>query len=118
MHPLALPTALADDWLRCRAAVGRPPGVCQNQPVRSSDSPPHQAVRIFAIPDQQEAPPMEFSLAEVHEAVANAIPEREALIFRDRRLSYGELRDRSRKLANYLLSRGLDVSAAPSALCS
>jgi acyl-CoA synthetase (AMP-forming)/AMP-acid ligase II len=59
---------------------------------------------------------MEFSLAEVHEAVANAIPEREALIFRDRRLSYGDLRDRSRQLANYLLSRGLKVSAERSKL--
>lgn len=54
---------------------------------------------------------MEFSLAEVHDAIASAIPEREALVFRDRRLRYGELRDRSRQLANYLLSRGLEVRA-------
>ena len=59
---------------------------------------------------------MEFSLAQVHEAVANAIPEREALIFRDRRFSYGDLRDRSRQLANYLLSRGLSVSSERSAI--
>ncbi len=54
---------------------------------------------------------MEFSLAAVHDAIADAIPEREALVFRDRRLSYGDLRDRSRQLANYLLSRGLQVRA-------
>ena len=59
---------------------------------------------------------MEFSLAQVHEAVANAIPERQALIFRDRRFSYGDLRDRSRQLANYLLSRGLSVSSERSAI--
>ena len=59
---------------------------------------------------------MEFSLAQVHEAVANAIPERQALIFRDRRFSYGDLRDRSRQLANYLLSRGLTVSSERSAI--
>ena len=59
---------------------------------------------------------MEFSLAEVHDAIADAIPEREALVFRDRRLSYGDLRDRSRRLANYLLSRGLEVRAERSGL--
>ncbi|MFQ5698326.1 MAG: acyl-CoA synthetase [Myxococcota bacterium] len=59
---------------------------------------------------------MDFSLAEVHEAIAAAIPEREALVFRDRRLSYGELSRRSRRLANYLLSRGLRVSRERSEL--
>ena len=59
---------------------------------------------------------MEFSLAQVHEAVANAIPEREALVFRDRRLSYADLRDRSRQLANYLLSRGLQLTTDRSSL--
>ena len=59
---------------------------------------------------------MDFSLAEVHDAIANAIPDREALVFRDRRLSYGDLRDRSRQLANFLLSRGLSVSAERSTI--
>ena len=54
---------------------------------------------------------MEFSLAEVHDAVATAIADREALVFRERRLTYGDLRDRSRQLANYLLSRGVEVRA-------
>jgi fatty-acyl-CoA synthase len=52
---------------------------------------------------------MDFNLADVHEAVAEAIPDREAIIFRDRRLSFGEVNERSRRLANYLLSRGLPV---------
>ena len=59
---------------------------------------------------------MEFSLAEVHDAVSSAIPEREALVFGERRLSYGDLRDRSRQLANYLLSRGLEVQTERSGL--
>ena len=52
---------------------------------------------------------MEFSLAEVHDAIASAIPERDALVYGDRRFTYGQLRDRSRQLANYLLSQGLGV---------
>ncbi|MCP4006237.1 MAG: acyl-CoA synthetase [bacterium] len=52
---------------------------------------------------------MEFSFAEVHEAIADAVPEREVIVFRDRRFTYEQLRNRSRRLANYLLSRGLKV---------
>ncbi len=52
---------------------------------------------------------MDFNLAELHEAIAAAIPEREALVFRDRRLPYAALAERSRRLANVLLSRGLHV---------
>jgi fatty-acyl-CoA synthase len=52
---------------------------------------------------------MDFNLAQVSEAIAAAIPEREAIVFRDRRLTYGDLTDRTRRLANYLLGRGLRV---------
>ena len=54
---------------------------------------------------------MAFNFADVHEAIAAAIPEREALVWRDRRLSYGELASRSRRLANYLNQRGVGVHA-------
>jgi fatty-acyl-CoA synthase len=52
---------------------------------------------------------MEFNLAEINEAVAAAIPDREMMVWRDRRLTYGQAAERSRRLANYLLSRGLGV---------
>ena len=52
---------------------------------------------------------MDFHFPRVFETIAEALPEREALIFRDRRLSFRELRDRSRRLARYLVSRGLTV---------
>ena len=52
---------------------------------------------------------MEFNFADVHEAIASAIPDREALVFRDRRFTHRELADRTRRLANYLLSRGVTV---------
>lgn len=59
---------------------------------------------------------MAFSFADVHEAIAAAIPDREALVWRDRRLTYGELASRSRRLANYLNQRGVGVHAEREAL--
>ena len=50
---------------------------------------------------------MEFNLAQVHEAVESAVPDRECIVFRDRRLSYAEVGDRTRRLANALRDRGL-----------
>jgi acyl-CoA synthetase (AMP-forming)/AMP-acid ligase II len=54
---------------------------------------------------------MDFNLAEISEAVAAAYPERECLVWRNRRLSWAALNERSRRLANYLLSRGLQLRA-------
>jgi acyl-CoA synthetase (AMP-forming)/AMP-acid ligase II len=57
--------------------------------------------------DQDTTAPEQFSLAGVNEVVAAAAPDREAVIFGDRRLTFGELAERSRRLASYLHSRGL-----------
>jgi acyl-CoA synthetase (AMP-forming)/AMP-acid ligase II len=51
----------------------------------------------------------EFNLALVNETIAAAIPDREVLVWRDRRLTYGQLAERSRRLASYLHGRGLGV---------
>ena len=40
------------------------------------------------------------NLASVHEAIAAAIPERECLVFRDRRLSWARFTERTRRLAD------------------
>ncbi len=48
-----------------------------------------------------------FNLAEISEAIAAAIPERECLIFRDRRFTWSQFNDRTRRLGNYLRGRGL-----------
>ncbi len=50
---------------------------------------------------------MEFNLAQVHEAVEAAVPDRECIIFRDRRLTYAQVGERSRRMANVLRDRGL-----------
>ncbi len=52
---------------------------------------------------------MEFSFPMVTEAIAAAVPDREALIYRDRRITFGQLAERSRRLANHLLSQGVSV---------
>jgi 3-oxocholest-4-en-26-oate---CoA ligase len=49
----------------------------------------------------------EFSLAEVHEAIAATRPDEECLVFRDRRITWAELTERTRRLANHLISEGL-----------
>jgi fatty-acyl-CoA synthase len=59
---------------------------------------------------------VELNFADVNEAVAAAAPDREAIVFRDRRLTHGELAERSRRLANYLLSRGVEVRRERSGL--
>jgi acyl-CoA synthetase (AMP-forming)/AMP-acid ligase II len=51
----------------------------------------------------------QFHLGLVIETIAAAIPDREVLVWRDRRLTYAQLAERSRRLASYLHSRGLGV---------
>ena len=50
---------------------------------------------------------MEWNLADLFEAVADAVPEREALVCGDVRLSYAELDERATRLANALADRGV-----------
>jgi acyl-CoA synthetase (AMP-forming)/AMP-acid ligase II len=59
---------------------------------------------------------VEFNFVEVNEAISAAIPDREAVVFRDRRLTYAQLAERSRRLANVLLDHGIEVRAERSAL--
>jgi len=57
-----------------------------------------------------------FSLATVIAAIADAFPEKEAIVFRDRRLTYREFNTRARRLANFLIGRDLGVHTERSAL--
>jgi acyl-CoA synthetase (AMP-forming)/AMP-acid ligase II len=61
---------------------------------------------------------VQFTLAGTTEAVAAAIPDREVLVWRDRRLTHADLRDRSRRLASYLHGRGLGVRTERSGLAN
>lgn len=59
---------------------------------------------------------MSFSVAAINQAVAEAVPDREALVFRDRRFSFAEVADRTNRLANLLIHHGLGVSRERAAL--
>src|SRR4051794_4340196 len=50
---------------------------------------------------------MEFNLAQVFDAIADAVPDRECIVFRDRRLTWSDVNDRTRRLANVLGAAGL-----------
>ena len=54
---------------------------------------------------------MEFNLAQVHEAIAEAIPDKECIVFRDRRLTWRDVTERTRRLANGLADAGLGARA-------
>ena len=57
--------------------------------------------------DRDTTAEAEFTLAGVNELVAATVPDREALVVGDRRFTFGELAERSRRLASYLHGRGL-----------
>jgi fatty-acyl-CoA synthase len=50
---------------------------------------------------------MEFNLAEISEAIAAAVPDRECLIYRDRRFTWSDFTERTRRLGNLLIEHGL-----------
>jgi len=50
---------------------------------------------------------MAFNLADIQETIAAAVPDRPALIFRDRRYSFADMTRRTRQFANFLLSVGI-----------
>ena len=52
---------------------------------------------------------VEFSVAEIHEAIAASRPDDECLVFRERRFTWAEVTERTRRLANHLVANGLGV---------
>lgn len=52
---------------------------------------------------------MDYNLAQVNDAVAAAVGDRDAVLWRDRRVSYAQLAERTRRLANALVDRDLRV---------
>ncbi|MGI9601553.1 MAG: acyl-CoA synthetase [Acidimicrobiales bacterium] len=50
---------------------------------------------------------LEAALVDVVEAICDAVPEREAVVVGDRRLTFADIRDRSRRLATGLRAHGL-----------
>ncbi len=50
---------------------------------------------------------MEFNLADLFESVADAVPDREALICEDKRITYAELDERANRLAHAMQKAGI-----------
>ncbi|MFP6626593.1 MAG: acyl-CoA synthetase [Deltaproteobacteria bacterium] len=50
---------------------------------------------------------MEFNLADLYESVAAAVPEREALVCGQRRLTYAQLDERANRLAHHFVACGI-----------
>ena len=50
---------------------------------------------------------MEFNLAQVHESIAERFGERDCVVQGSRRTSWRDFTERTRRLANFLLSQGL-----------
>jgi len=59
------------------------------------------------MPNAPSSAPITIGLAEVHEAISATRPDDACLVFRDRRFTWGEVTERTRRLANALLDRGL-----------
>ena len=59
---------------------------------------------------------MTFNLATVNEAVAEAVADREAIVFRNRRITYRQLTERTRRFANFLIGQGLGTHTEREAL--
>ena len=54
-------------------------------------------------------PSTEFNLATAFDALAGPLADREAIVWRDRRLTFAQVSERSKRLAAYLHGRGLGV---------
>jgi fatty-acyl-CoA synthase len=54
---------------------------------------------------------VEANLAANFDAIAEVVGDRECIVFRDLRLTYAQVQDRSRRLANVLLEHGFEVRA-------
>jgi 3-oxocholest-4-en-26-oate---CoA ligase len=59
---------------------------------------------------------MDFDLGTLNERISREIPDREAIVWGDLRLTYGQLAERTRRLGNVLVDHGFTVRSERSAL--
>jgi 3-oxocholest-4-en-26-oate---CoA ligase len=62
---------------------------------------------VCPVPASTDPHLTQFNFADVWEAVAARVPEREAVVFRDRRVTYGDLERRANKLAHWFREQGV-----------
>jgi acyl-CoA synthetase (AMP-forming)/AMP-acid ligase II len=61
----------------------------------------------FHVPDPSPVAADEHAIATLQEAIAEVVPDRECIVWRDRRVTWGQATERSRRLANGLLDAGV-----------
>ena len=56
-----------------------------------------------------QTPAVQFNLAKAFDTLVESLADRECIVWRERRLTYGQVSERSRRLASYLHGRGLGL---------
>ncbi len=75
-----------------------------------ADTVPGAPVQCGAVPDTTApSPAVEFNLAKAFDVLVESLADREAIVWGERRLTYGRVAERARRLAAYLHARGLGV---------
>jgi 3-oxocholest-4-en-26-oate---CoA ligase len=64
-------------------------------------------IQCEAVP---QTPAVQFNLAKAFDTLVETLADRECIVWRDRRLTYGQVSERSRRLASYLHGRGLGLN--------
>ncbi len=63
-----------------------------------------------AVPDPTASPTeVQFNLAKAFDTLVESLADRDCIVWRDRRMTYRQVQERSRRLASYLHGRGLTV---------
>ena len=84
--------------------------------MSAAPPPPPSASSTETSPPRTDA--VEFNLAKAFDVLTESLADRECVVWRDRRLTYGQLQERSRRLASYLHGQGLGVRAERSQLAN
>jgi acyl-CoA synthetase (AMP-forming)/AMP-acid ligase II len=84
--------------------------------VSAAPPPPPSASSTETSPPRTDA--VEFNLAKAFDVLTESLADRECVIWRDRRLTYGQLQERSRRLASYLHGQGLGLQTERSQLAN
>ena len=81
-------------------------GLPQPKPQPSASSWAGPPIQCEAVPQTSA---VQFNLAKAFDTLVESLADRECIVWRDRRLTYGQVSERSRRLASYLHGRGLGL---------
>ena len=82
------------------------PDVTAREPEVLRPAPPAKG---WAASSADGSPPLEFTLTKVFDTLVETVGDRECIVWKDRRLTYGQVAERSRRLASFLHDQGLGL---------